>query len=99
MIVIFKNKEGKLTARPAFIGFIKNDIIRRTLCILFYPIIIVLTIDINLIQASVHSLIMFVNAIWHPLTNTTSFRKSELWKRPRTKADKNSGMDQGVNHG
>lgn len=93
MIVIFKNEKGAYSVRPAFIGFIKNDIVRRTLGILFYPFVVVATIAINIIQALFVCLIILVRAIWYPLINYSSFRKSELWKRPRTKEDKNSRMD------
>lgn len=92
MLVIFKNEKGTYSVRPAFIGFIKNDLVRRTLGILFYPFVIVATITINILQAVVVSLIVFVRAIWVPLAGITSYRKSELWKRPRTKADKNNSM-------
>ena len=92
MLVIFKNEEGTYSVRPAFIGFIKNDFTRRTLSVLFYPFVIVATIAINIIQAAFVSLILFVRAFWFPLVNIRSFRKSELWKRPRTKADKHSKM-------
>tara|TARA_R110002167_G_C12277411_1_gene614712 strand:+ start:160 stop:441 length:282 start_codon:yes stop_codon:yes gene_type:complete len=93
MLVIFKNEEGAYSVRPAFIGFIKNDIVRRTLGVIFYPFVIIATILINIIQAAFFSVIMLIRAIYHPLVNIRSYRKSELWKRPRTKADKNSEMD------
>jgi len=93
MLVIFKNGEGTYSVRPAFIGFIKNDIVRRTLGIIFYPFVIVATILINIIQAVFVSVIILIRAIYYPLVNIRSYRKSELWKRPRTKADKNSKMD------
>ena len=92
MLVIFKNEEGTYSVRPAFIGFIKNDIVRRTLGILFYPFVIIATIIINLIQALFVSTVMLVRAVWYPLVNISSYRKSESWKRPRTKQDKNSRM-------
>ena len=52
MLVIFKNEEGAYSVRPAFIGFIKNDIARRTLGVIFYPFVIIATILINIIQAA-----------------------------------------------
>ena len=35
MFVIFKNNEGGYSVRPAWIGFIKNNYLRRSLCSLF----------------------------------------------------------------
>jgi len=93
MIVIFKNEDGLYSVRPAFIGFIKNDVIRRALGILFYPLIIIVTIIINLIQALFVSLVVIVRAVYYPLVNITSYRNSEIWKRPRTKADNHNKMD------
>lgn len=87
MIVIFKNEEGTLSVRPAFIGFIKNDIVRRTLCGLFYPFVLLCTIALNLLQAAFVSLVLFVRAVWHPLAKAKPLWKSEIWHRPRTKAD------------
>lgn len=93
MIVIFKNEEGTYSVRSAFIGFIKNDFIRRTLGVLFYPFVLAATIVINIIQAVFACVIILIRAVWFPLVNIDSFRKSELWKRPRTKADKHSRMN------
>lgn len=87
MIVIFKNEEGTYSVRPAFIGFIRNHVIRRTLCTLFYPVVLLCTFAINLIQAAVVSLFLFVRAIWVPLSRMKPIWKSEIWARPRTKAD------------
>ena len=92
MLVIFKNEKGTYSVRPAFIGFIKNDIIRRTLGLLFYPFVVLATIAINIAQALIVCVIVLLRAVWVPLAGITSFRKSELWKRPRTKDDKNNSM-------
>ena len=87
MIVIFKNEQGTFSVRPAFIGFIKNDIIRRTLSTLFYPLIIVCTIAINLIQAAFVCLVVLFRAVWYPLSKLKPMWKTDIWHRPRTKDD------------
>lgn len=93
MFVIFKNEEGTYSVRPAFIGFIKNDIIRRTLCTLFFPLVLVFTIAINLLQAGVVSLYLLTRAVLHPLLKMRPIWKSEIWVRPRTKADSKRLLD------
>lgn len=93
MIVIFKNEEGTFSVRPAFIGFIKNDVVRRTLMVLFYPLVILATIVINVIQAAFVCVFILLRSVYFPLVNARSARNSELWKRPRTKADKNNRMN------
>ena len=85
MIVIFKNEQGTYSARPAYIGFIKNNIARRTLCTLFFPLILLLTIVINIIQAFACSLVLLCNAVIHPIRNITPIWKSDIWQKPRTK--------------
>lgn len=87
MIVIFKNEEGTYSVRPAFIGFIKNDIARRILCSLFFPLVLLCTIALNLVQAALVSAYMFIRAFWVPLSNIKPAWKTEIWHRPRTKND------------
>jgi hypothetical protein len=93
MIVIFKNEEGTFSLRPAYIGFIKNDFIRRSLCILFYPIVILLTMSLNILQVAVIVPYMLLRSVYYPIIKCRRIDKTEIWKRPRTKADKNSRMD------
>lgn len=93
MIVIFKNEEGTLSVRPAFIGFIQNNMIRRVLCTLFYPLVLVCTIALNLIQAAVVSLVLFFRAVWYPIRKWKPIWKTEIWQRPRTKEDALKRMD------
>lgn len=93
MIVIFKNEEGTYSVRPAFIGFIKNNIARRVMCSLFYPIVLALTIALNIIQASVVCVFLLVRSVIYPIIKVKPIWKTEIWKRPRTGLDKNSRMD------
>jgi hypothetical protein len=93
MIVIFKNEEGTLSVRPAFIGFIKNDVVRRVLCSLFYPVTLVCTIALNLLQAALVSVVVFVRAVWYPLSKVKPIWRTEIWHRPRTKADANKRLN------
>jgi len=85
MIVIFKNEEGTYSVRPAYIGFIKNDVARRALCSLFFPLIILLTVVINIIQAVFVSVVLFVRAVWYPLSKLKPIWKDAIWHKPRTK--------------
>lgn len=95
MFVIMKNESGGFTVRPAYIGFIKNDIIRRVLCSLFYPLTVIVTLAINLIQASIVSLILFIKAVWFPLKGLLiPIWKTEIWQRPRTEKDANKRLNQ-----
>lgn len=93
MVVIFKNEDGGYSVRPAFIGFIKNDIARRSLCVLFFPLVLLVTVAINIIQAIFVSLVILVRAVYYPLSNIRTFRESEIWRRPRTKKDSKSKMN------
>lgn len=93
MIVIFKNEEGTYSVRPVFIGFIKNDIARRVLCSLFYPIVLALTIVLNIIQAFVVCVFLLARSVIYPIIKAKPIWKTEIWKRPRTSLDKNNRMD------
>lgn len=92
MIVIFRNEGGTLSVRPAWIGFIKNNIIRRTLCSLAYPFVLLCAIVLNLLQATLVSLALFFRAVWVPLREAKLIWKTETWRRPRTKADAHKTM-------
>jgi hypothetical protein len=87
MIVIFKNESGLFSVRAAYIGFIKNNIARRILCTLFFPFILICTIAVNLVQAAVVCLVVIFRAFWHPLSRIKPIWKTDIWHRPRTKAD------------
>lgn len=87
MIVIFKNEKGTYSVRPAFIGFIKNDFVRRILCTLFFPFILLLTILMNILQAAFVTVVLFVRSVWYPIYELKPIWKCEIWDRPRTKSD------------
>lgn len=93
MIVIFKNEEGTYSVRPAFIGFIKNDVIRRILETMVYPLMLVLAIVLSLLQVAVIFPFMVLRAIYYPVIKSKAIRKTEIWRRPRTKNDKHNKMD------
>lgn len=93
MIVIFKNKNGTLSVRPAFIGFIRNDYVRRTLCAIAYPLVILFTLTLNLMQSLFVSAILIIRGFYYPLVRLRPIWKTEIWHRPRTNADKNDKMD------
>ena len=93
MIVIFKNENGTLTVRPAFIGFIKNDYVRRTLCTIAYPLVILFTLAFNLLQSLAVSVYVIIRGFYYPLVRLRPIWKAEIWHRPITKADKNNRME------
>jgi len=92
MIIIFKNEKGTYSVRPAFIGFIKNNILRRSLCTLFYPLVVIVTIALNIVQVAFVCMVILVRAIYFPLKEFKPIWKTEIWNRPRTKGDANSRM-------
>lgn len=87
MIVIFKDESGKARVRPAFIGFIKNNFLRRLLCGLSSPFVVALTIVINLLVVAIAFTGATFRAIYTPLTSWKPIWKTEIWNRPRTKAN------------
>ncbi|MBB1291007.1 MULTISPECIES: hypothetical protein [unclassified Pseudoalteromonas] len=93
MIVIFKNKNGTFTVRPAFIGFIKNNYVRRTLCTIVYPLVILFTLALNFLQSLLVSAFVIIRGFYYPLVRLRPIWKTEIWQRPRTKADKNNRME------
>ena len=100
MFVIVKSKEGKWALRPAFVGFIKNDYLRRTLCSIMVPVTTLVTIVFNLIVHTfvcalyvVMAVIGFLTAVLRPIVNLKPIWKSEIWERPRTKADGDRWME------
>jgi hypothetical protein len=99
MIVIYKNERGSYSVRPAFIGFIKNNIVRRVLMTIFYPFVITASIAINLFQSIyififslLHSVLMLIShclkSIYYPLSLMTWFDKDPIWHKPRLKETK-----------
>ena len=92
MIVIFKNEKGTYSIRPAFIGFIANNKVRRTLVILYYPFILTLTIGINILQAVFVSLFLVFRSIYYPIKEVKLITKTEIWRRPRTSSDSHSNI-------
>ncbi len=83
MFVMFKNKEGGYSIRAAWIGYIKNNYLRRSLCSIFYPITLCLVIIMNVIAALFFSVHVLIRAIWIPIKNAKPIWKTEIWKRPR----------------
>lgn len=97
MFVFQKMKDGGRGIRPAYIGFIKNDYLRRTLCIGFSPITFVVAVLYNwtklffAIAAQLSGLTCvfvyhFIRGVYVPakglLTNW-----DDIWHEPRKKDD------------
>jgi hypothetical protein len=94
MFVLMKNESGGFSVRPAYIGFIKNTYLRRLLFSLFLPITILVTLVVNLLQATFTSFIMFIKAIWFAfMVLKNPIWKSEIWHRPRSEKDENKRMN------
>ncbi len=97
MFVFVTDRKGKQSIRPMYIGFIKNNFIRRLLMCLIAPITLLLTLCVNLVIALAKTLLVFVVSLWTAVYSPVSKLKmpynTELWKRPRTKADKYNRMN------
>ncbi|TMO43170.1 hypothetical protein CWC25_13270 [Pseudoalteromonas sp. S4389] len=86
MFVIYKNEQGTYSVRPAFIGFIKNNFMRRTLSTLYFPATLILTIFLNLLQAMVVCFLVILRAVFYPILKLKPIWKTEIWQRPRDKS-------------
>lgn len=84
MFVLFKDDSG-YHVRPVFIGSIKNNPIRRTLCTLMYPFTFVFTIALNLTVAVTVCLCIVFNAIYTPFKTFVPIWKTDIWNNPRSK--------------
>jgi len=86
MFVIFKEGE-KICVRPAYIGLIKNNKLRKVLMTLFVIPVLLATITLNLLQAIGWSLIAIIRAVIHPIIGMvkTPFWKYHVWNKPRVK--------------
>lgn len=86
MFVPFKDEDGKLSLRPALIGFIKNNFARRLLMILLWPLTAMVTFTFNytlaslgfvfeLLRLTIKHILMLKLMPWH----------SPVWNNPRKK--------------
>jgi len=85
MIVIFKNEKGRFSVRAAYIGFIRNNAIRRLLCTLFFPLILCVSIVV--------CIFVLIRAVYYPISELKPIWKTEIWNTPRTKKDKNKTLN------
>lgn len=84
-------KTGTGTAlTPMYIGYIKNDCVRRFLCVLCSPLILVITISLNLlcliIELSRVAVVGCYRATVWPLKSLLVF-PWDVWGKPRTSED------------
>lgn len=93
MFVIFKNEQGTFSVRPAFIGFIKNNFMRRTLFTLYIPATLTVTIFINLLQALFVCFLVIIRAVFYPILKLKPIWKTEVWQRPRDKSKASKKYD------
>ena len=83
-MIVIQKEEGKWIVRPAFIGFIKNNYIRRTLMILFCPIIIAVT---TLLNAAIGLFLCMAFIAKGLLESIVAIKPNmqKLWDKPREK--------------
>lgn len=79
-MIVIEKEDGKTIVRPAYIGFIKNNAIRRALMILLAPLIIALTLALNVLLALLKCLISFVLDIKNLKKGVMKY-----WDKPRRK--------------
>lgn len=88
MFIPFKDENGSYGVRPMYIGFIKNNLVRRALMILLWPLTLTVTFSLNylmvltsyvaeMIRLTIRHVIMATKLPWHDKTWGTPRRKSE----------------------
>lgn len=80
---VFENRNGKGIIRPMFIGRIKNDVIRRTLCALCYPLVVLITVIVNMLIAVIVGVIKVVLVGIKTIKDVEPITKSDIWDNPR----------------
>lgn len=87
MIRLATGSDGTKYWRPIYIGFIKNDYVRRTLCMFAAPFVFLMAACSNIVMLLIHIVISFCTglfrSIWHPLRSLKEHK--EIWKKPRHK--------------
>lgn len=86
MLVIEREEEtGQLVLRPAFLRYIKNNVVRRTLMIIYSPFILLITIILNG---------FYFNFLWllKSIKNILDIRlsKNKYWDNPAPKKVKDN---------
>ena len=71
MIVPIKNKDGVITGwRTAYVGYIKNNYLRRSAMILTFPLTLVLVLIINLLRVLLHTTVNLIAMLYMPFKST-----------------------------
>lgn len=92
MFVIYKEKgEEGYSLRPAYIGFIKNNKLRRTMMILFIPLVLLVSLTLNILQLCVYLTLISIRSLYD--ISKSLFRSIinikpnilKYWDEPRTK--------------
>ncbi len=87
MIKYATGSDGAKYWRPIYIGFIKNDYLRRTLCVLATPFVFLMASVANAFVLICHVMVILVaglfRSFWNPLRSLLRF--DEIWKAPRHK--------------
>lgn len=83
-MIVIEKENGELQCRPVFIGHIKNNAVRRTLMILTLPLLIAVTILLNLILWIVDTVVgLFIAALKPMITAPRAVKKR--WHEPRAR--------------
>lgn len=87
MIRLATGSDGTKYWRPIYIGFIKNNYIRRTLCAFAAPFVFVIAAAANLIALAIYTAKVVVvgvwRSLWQPLKSLSTYRA--IWDSPRHK--------------
>lgn len=71
------------TIRPAFIGYIKNNKVRRLLCCMLFPFTLIVAIVFNLIGAVIRFVFLIIIAFYVPLTSIRFIKNDPIWYESR----------------
>ena len=87
MIRLATGSDGTRYWRPIYIGFIKNNYVRRTLCAIASPFVYVMAACANIVALLIHTVVTLVvgvyRSLWQPLKSLYTYRN--IWEAPRHK--------------
>ena len=84
MFVPFKDENGTWGLRPALIGYIENDVVRRTLMVLLWPLTVAVTCAANYTLATLQYIVEVIRlTIKHVKMATKRPWDDTTWHAPR----------------
>lgn len=82
MFVIDTDPEsGKKYVRPAFLRYIKNNIIRKTLMVIYTPLVLIVTFLFNLVVFNLLAITNFLQSIF----GLAEMFENKYWHEPAVK--------------